>query len=124
MKRFIIIPLLFSLCLNGDEIKLTNDSDYDLSATIRDANGQIVGKIDIPAHTADVWTSAGELWNLPQSPSDEMPPPPPNDHYLVTWYCRGGEEFSSCDEVYNQSTINANGCPGNQQCGMGLSSPQ
>ncbi len=124
MKYSLLSLLAVSTLLCADTLTLINDSDYDLKAVIHNSDGKKMGEVNLPSHADDSWSSPGELGGLTEEGPNGFPPPMTAIYYTVTWYCSRGEEFSSCDEVYNESTVTANGCPGNQQCGMGLSLPQ
>jgi hypothetical protein len=121
MKRFfLILFLIVGAFLNATTIYLVNDSEYQLRAVIRGPEGAILGELVVASKQKTAWSNnygrEGQVWQ-----PDYLHTP-----YSVTWYCMGGDEFSTCGAISQGSNtyVYAMRCQGKWSCKEVPAQPQ
>jgi hypothetical protein len=112
MKKWILLATLsLSLKLFGFSIMLMNDSSYPLTASIRGADGTILGQIVLQSGQQQRWSDDEYLRSHYSAPSKSLTP------YRVVWLCPYGGEYSRADDVSTAAYISAATCTqGSKYC--------
>ena len=112
MKKFwitLITAVLFvQTAAWTNSVNLLNDSPYMLKVTIYDANGSLLGDFTMNPRDVTQWS---DDWNAGEENQYASQIP-----YTVTWYCMGGGNYGTCDNVASGSTVTAQSCGGTQEC--------
>ena len=101
-----LIPfLLFFLPLYGGVVRIHNDSDFDLTATIHSASGNPLGTIALPKETKGIW----EQEKMDTSHASQTP-------YSVVFLCKGGSIYGTIDDVAEGAFISVREAKGVCYC--------
>lgn len=93
----------------ANSVSLFNDSTYTLTATIYDANGNLLGEFVLNPRDATEWSDDQMDFGTQIQDSSQTP-------YTVNWMCMGGNAYGSCNNVAAGSVVTAQSCGGVQQC--------
>lgn len=111
MRLFLLFFVLFALPLSADGIRLLNDSNIELIATIRGNTGKFLGQMTVAPGVALDWVQGedrGDYTALrPMNPYTEGYSQTP---YTVVWTTKGGEVYSICRYKSPGSTVAATQC--------------
>lgn len=113
MKIFVWVVLFFSIrILHCDSVLLYNDAPYPLVATVKAADGTVLGKITITAGQQNSWVTSLS----PQDLKTQYDAVVSSTPYTVTWHCPHGGFYSFCTGVSPGSLVSANMCEGAHYC--------
>ncbi len=109
-KAIVALMFLFgaSLCF-ANSVSLVNDSPYILTATIYDANGQLLGEFVLNPRDAAQWSDDYENFGTESADASQIP-------YTVNWTCANGGSYGSCQNVAAGAVVTAQSCGGDQEC--------
>jgi len=112
MKKYILFFSITICYLFSDEIKLYNDSPFELIATVQAATGQVLAQKTLAPDEQSIWNSEQKSTDLEieyRSTGSYTP-------YTVIWRCSYQGFYSVCVNVASGAMVAANSCPGAKFC--------
>lgn len=116
VKYFLLLLWSFS-ALHAGTVRLFNNSNFDLRAVVRGADGTYLGEMNVKAQTVSSWSDSyiyagGYRGPIRQFQSYAISRTP----YIVQWYCMDGKDFAYCDTTATGATVMALNCSGARTC--------
>lgn len=107
----------FWASLEAGSVRLYNNSNFDLRAVIRGADGYYLGELVVRAQNTAVWTDSYSYAGGYRGPNAQIESGyRSKTPYIVIWYCMDGKDYAVCDTVSTGAVVMALNCAGPRQC--------
>ncbi len=113
----LIVCLFFVSHLQAGSVRLFNNSNFDLRAVVRGADGSYLGELVIRAQNSTNWTDSYSFAGGYRGPNAQVESGyRSKTPYTVIWYCMDGNDYAVCDTVSTGAVVTALSCAGPRTC--------
>ena len=110
MKSCFFYAFLMGTCfLQATSLRLQNETHHSLQATVRGADGSILGEVMVEPQETVVWSDEATARSF-RPPSKSMSP------FSVYWSCADGETYCISDHATAGALIKTSQCVGKKAC--------
>ena len=112
LQAFLFLCCICFSSAYAGSVWLLNDAPYTLTATVKSADGTVLGSVTVKAGQQNSWVTSLS----PQDLNSQYEVINSSTPYTVTWQCEHGGFYSFCVGVSPGGLVTANQCEGAHYC--------